>query len=107
MTITKSCTEPISSGQVHTGLASHDLAAIVPAAYDGRIDTLFVALDQQQWGTYDPATRQIRTVQEGEETSEDLLNVAAIQTFLNSGTVYAVEPDAVPGQGPVAAVFRY
>jgi hypothetical protein len=90
-----------------TGLASHDLAAIVPAAYDGRIDTLFVALGQRQWGTYDPATRQVRTVQEGEETSEDLLNVAAIQTFLNSGTVYAVEPDAVPGQGPVVAVFRY
>jgi Bacterial archaeo-eukaryotic release factor family 3 len=90
-----------------TGLASHDLAAIVPAAYDGRIETLFVALDQQQWGTYDPATREVRMAQEAGATSEDLLNVAAIQTFLNSGTVYAVEPDAVPGQGPVAAVFRY
>ena len=45
--------------------------------------------------------------QEAGATSEDLLNIAAIQTFLNSGTVYAVEPDAVPGQGPVAAVFRY
>ena len=90
-----------------TGLASHDLAAIVPAAYDGRIETLFVALDQQQWGTYDPATRQVRMAQEGGATSEDLLNVAAIQIFLNSGTVYAVEPDAVPGQSSVAAVFRY
>jgi hypothetical protein len=90
-----------------TGRASHDLATIVPAAYDGRIETIFVALDQQQWGTYDPATRQLRMAQEPGATSEDLLNVAAIQTFLNSGIVYVVEPDAVPGQGPVAAVFRY
>jgi hypothetical protein len=90
-----------------TGRASQDLATIVPAAYEGRIDTLFVALDQQQWGTYDPATRQVRTAQEGEGASEDLLNVVAIQTFLNSGIVYAVEPDAVPGQSPIAAVFRY
>jgi hypothetical protein len=90
-----------------TGRASHDLATIVPAAYEGRIETLFVALDRQQWGTYDTATRQVRIAQEAGATSEDLLNVVAIQTFLNSGTVYTVEPDAVPAQSPVAAVFRY
>jgi len=90
-----------------TGRASHDLATIVPAAYEGRIETLFVALDRQQWGTYDTATRQVRMAQEAGATSEDLLNVVAIQTFLNSGTVYAVEPDAVPAQSPVAAMFRY
>jgi hypothetical protein len=28
---------------------------------------------------------------------EDLLDLAALHTLLNSGTVYAVEPEQVPG----------
>jgi hypothetical protein len=36
-----------------------------------------------------------------------LLNAAAIQTIFHGGTVYAVEPGAVPDEAPVAAVFRY
>jgi len=38
---------------------------------------------------------------------EDLLDFAAIQTFLHGGTVYAVEPEKVPDDAPLAAVFRY
>ena len=38
---------------------------------------------------------------------EDLLDLAAIQTILNGGTVYVVEPEQVPGQTLLAAVFRY
>ncbi|MDX2243921.1 MAG: hypothetical protein NW224_24865 [Leptolyngbyaceae cyanobacterium bins.302] len=38
---------------------------------------------------------------------EDLLNAAAIQTLFHGGTVYAVEPQNVPDDAPVAAVFRY
>ena len=32
---------------------------------------------------------------------------AAVQTLLNHGTIYAVEPDEMPDNGSVAAVFRY
>jgi len=47
-------------------------------------------------------------VHETEEPGdEDLLDVAAIQTVLNSGTVYAVKAEEVPGGGPAAALFRY
>jgi len=35
------------------------------------------------------------------------MDFAAIHTLLNGGTVYAVEPKAVPGDAPLAAVFRY
>ena len=38
---------------------------------------------------------------------EDLLDLAAIQTLLHDGPVYAVEPEQVPGDGPLAALFRY
>jgi hypothetical protein len=38
---------------------------------------------------------------------EDLLDSAAVHTFLNGGTVYAVEPVEVPDEATLAAVFRY
>jgi len=90
-----------------TGQASYDLASILPAAYEGRVETLFVAVGAQQWGRYDPATQQVQMDEEAGASSEDLLNLVALQTLLNSGTVYAVEPDAIPAPSPVAAVFRY
>jgi hypothetical protein len=39
--------------------------------------------------------------------SGDLLDFAAAHTFLNGGTVYAVNPPEMPDDGPVAALFRY
>jgi hypothetical protein len=90
-----------------TGRASNDLLEIVPAAYHGRIDTLFVAIGVQQWGSFDPYASQVRLHQEAAPEDEDLLDFAALHTFLNSGTVYAVKPDAVPDGTPVAAVYRY
>jgi hypothetical protein len=45
--------------------------------------------------------------QDPEPGDEDLLDLAAIQSILNGGTVYAVEPEQVPDHAPLAAVFRY
>jgi hypothetical protein len=38
---------------------------------------------------------------------EDLLDFAAVHTLLNDRTVYAVEPEKVPDDASLAAVFRY
>jgi Bacterial archaeo-eukaryotic release factor family 6 len=90
-----------------TGRASTDLKETVSAAFYGRVDQLFVAVGVQQWGSFDPQTNEIQLYSEVEPGSEDLLNAAAVQTLLNGGVVYAVQPDAVPDQAPIAAVFRY
>jgi hypothetical protein len=90
-----------------TGKTSNDVREVVPAAWDGRIDTLFVAVGVRIWWTFAPGPR---TVELGDETpalNEDLLNFAAIHTVVNRGTVYAVPPPEVPDETPVAAVFRY
>jgi len=39
--------------------------------------------------------------------NEDLLDYAARQTIINSGQVYAVEPENMPGEGDLAAILRY
>lgn len=88
-------------------LASNEIEQIVPAAFHGRVETLFVALGLQRWGTFDPATNDVHLHQQAEPGDEDLLDLAAVQTFLNNGTVYAVEPEGVPAEAALAAVFRY
>jgi len=92
---------------VATGQASDDLETILLAAHYGRVDTLFVTLGMQQWGTYDPESQHLQLTKENEGNATDLLNLAAIQTVLNGGTVYAVEADQMPTVRPLSAVFRY
>ncbi len=93
-----------------TGRATSRYEEILPAAHDGRIDTLFVARGVRLWGRYDTRSREIH-LQEDQaaprDVSEDLLDLAAMQTFLNSGTVYAVPQQEVPGGQAMAAIFRY
>jgi hypothetical protein len=90
-----------------TGLTSTDIKEAVPAAYYGRVEQLFVAVGVQQWGSFDPNNNTIDLHCEAELGDEDLLDSAAIQTILNGGTVYAVEPGNVPDEALLAAVFRY
>ncbi|OGP88367.1 MAG: hypothetical protein A2156_05175 [Deltaproteobacteria bacterium RBG_16_48_10] len=87
--------------------ASNSLKAIALGAYDGRVDILFVAVGIQIWGFFDLETRTVHLHPNVEPGDEDLLDFAAVHTFLNGGTVYAVKPAGVPGEGSLAAVFRY
>ena len=89
-----------------TERASNDIRKVISAAYDGRIESLFVASDQEQWGTFDPATHIIHVHREAKFRDEDLLDLAATQTLLHGGSVYAVEREHMPETALVAAVFR-
>lgn len=90
-----------------TDKISTDIKETVPAAFYGRVEQLFVAVGVQRWGTFDPIENEIQVHANAEPGDEDLLDAAAIQTLLNGGTVYAVEPEVVPDDAPLAAVFRY
>ena len=92
---------------VGTGRATGDLSAVITAAYDGRIDTLFVAVGTQQWGIFHQESRTVEAHQEAVAGDEDLLDVAATYTLLRRGTVYAVAPEQVPDHTPAAAILRY
>jgi len=90
-----------------TGRASHNVREIMPAAFHGRVESLFIAIDQEQWGTFHPATNTLHVHRVARYHDDDLLDIAATQTLLHSGSVYAVGQAQVPGGGMVAAVFRY
>lgn len=91
---------------VGTGLTAAGVTDVVPPAFQGRVDTLWVAVGIQRWGRY----RQEGEVEMRDRPlpgDHDLLDVAAVQTLLHGGTVYAVDPGEVPDDAPVAALLRY
>ena len=89
------------------GLASHDIKEIIAAAEQGRVDSLFVAMGVEVWGTVSPETGKVQVHQESQTGDEDLLDLAALHTLFNSGVVFVVPPEKVPDEEPLAAVFRY
>jgi len=68
---------------------------------------LFVAIGHRQWGVVDPDTAEVRLDEKIEAGNEDILDFAAIQTFLNGATVFALSPERMPDGASLAAVFRY
>ncbi|OPZ28679.1 MAG: hypothetical protein BWZ01_01036 [Deltaproteobacteria bacterium ADurb.BinA179] len=89
------------------GQASNDLEKVVPAAYSGRVDTLFVAAGAQRWGTFDPDSQRVELHEKPQAGDDDLLDLAAVQTFLNGGSVYTSDQGDIPGGSALAAVMRY
>lgn len=92
---------------VGTGLTSSNIREVVPAAAHGRVESLFVALGVHAWGVYDEAEMSVDTQDASTTDNEDLLDLAAVYTLNNGGTVYAVPRERVPGSDDIAAIFRY
>lgn len=92
---------------VGTGKTSNRVDRVVPAAYNQRLDRLFVARDRHQWGLFDPQSNQVQLHEAEELGDEDLLDFAAAHTFLNNGLVYAIEADQMPEDASVAAILRF
>ncbi|HVG09927.1 MAG TPA: hypothetical protein VNM67_19655 [Thermoanaerobaculia bacterium] len=96
-----------------SGRSSTELNDVLPAAHDGRVESLFVARGIRVWGSYDGGENRKIKLQSGEgqdgprNGNEDLLDLAAVQTYLNGGKVFVVEQQEVPEGKPLAAVFRY
>lgn len=94
-----------------SGRSSADLNVILPAAHDGRVESLFVARGVRVWGSYEGGENRSITFQSGQDGprngNEDLLDLAAVQTYLNGGKVFVVEQKDVPEGKSLAAVFRY
>jgi hypothetical protein len=93
-----------------TGRTSDDLAAIVTASIEGRVQDLFVDVGRNRWGR--PAPESVGGREQPELHTErrpgdvDLIDFAMAATIRNGGRAHAVDPDVVPLDG-VAATFRY
>jgi hypothetical protein len=85
--------------------AATDQQEVVAAAYTGKVETLFVTLGRQVLGVFDATAGRAERHEEPSFGDVDLLDFAAACTLALGGTVYAVEPNQVPGRTDVAAIF--
>jgi hypothetical protein len=91
----------------NTKKTANTIEQVIPAAYFQRVEALFVPVGEQVWGLFDPEANSVQMHTEHEAGDRDLLDLAALHTLTNGGTVYAVEPGEVPEDKAIAAIFRY
>ncbi len=90
-----------------TGLTSADIREIVPDASHGRVGMLFIAAGSRNSGTFNRESGTVELNQKPETDDEDLLEIAAIQTYLNGGSVFIMPSEKMPEPKDLIAVFRY
>ena len=92
----------------HTSKVSYQLNEIIPAAISGKIDTLFVEKNSDEFGLYNVENGNLILDTKKEIQNSSLTNLAAVQTFLNKGNVYELDSKEMPVKGrPLNAIFRY
>lgn len=86
------------------------LAAVLTAACDGRVDTLFVAEEERVFGLFDPERREV--VVKGPEAAgaselRELVDEAMYWTLQQKGRVYVRRRPEMPGDTAICARLRY
>lgn len=92
-----------------TGKTTIGIEEILPKAFEGKIDTLFCENLTDIFGTYKEENNTIAAIQtEENEESISLMNLAAIKTFLNGGSVYLLDQEEMPNRhSKINALYRY
>ena len=80
----------------------------LPAAVQGRIESLFFAPEEHIWGSYDDGGNvTINSSSETTGSGVDLMDTLVVKTLSGGGTVYAVEPGDIPNGSQLAGILRY
>jgi hypothetical protein len=87
--------------------ASAELSTVLEAALAGRIHALLVGPEAQLWGRFDPAAPSLVVHAAREPGDEDLVALAVRETLRCRGLVWRTQPGDLPGEAPLAAIFRY
>jgi hypothetical protein len=84
-----------------------DLQKVLTAAFDGRVEDLFVAEDELVWGLFHPELRQVIVKEKVEGTVVELLDEAVFWTLTKNGTVYIRKREEMPVDTIICARLRY
>lgn len=88
------------------GRACTDVAPILQAAGEGRVEMLLVALDAELFVRHDLESGKVDLHARYEEGDMDVLDEAVIRTVLTDGAVYGIDGEEMPGHLPLAALLR-
>ncbi len=90
------------------GRTSSVLSDLLPAAAEGRIDTLFVLRDSHLWGVFDEKSGEVRLEDKKTPQNHCLLDISAKKAFLQGARVYLLDAEDMPEDStPATATFRF
>jgi len=90
-----------------SGRGTDEIAQIVTAAVQGRVDQLFLREGAHCWGRYleESSLTVLHTAQK--EGDRELLDFAALNVVGKDGKVFTLPADAMPTDAPIAATLRF
>lgn len=92
-----------------TGKTAIGIDKIIPTAINGKIDALFCENLADIFGNFKEENNLFTVTQSEEnENTISLMNVAAVNTFLNGGEVYLLDKEEMPNPNSrINALYRY
>jgi hypothetical protein len=91
-----------------TPLTTSNFDEVIPAAYYGRVDTLFVKKDSELWGTFDEQDSILHIHPTRQDDDESMVDKTIMKTITNGGMVYEIDEEEMPVKGAqFAALLRY
>jgi hypothetical protein len=92
----------------HTPKTSYQISEIVPAAMNGKIDTLFVQNSKDEFGVFDKETNRLMFRKETDLNNASLSDLSAVNTFMQGGKVFFLTAEEMPDTAhPMNALLRY
>lgn len=85
----------------------NSLEKIIPAAFNGQIESLFIDKENHQWGKFKADNNMVELSDGPKKDTEDLIEFASLLTLSRGGKVYALHRNEVPDGEKIAAVLRY
>ncbi|MBP8989593.1 MAG: hypothetical protein KBG64_05180 [Clostridia bacterium] len=86
-----------------------DIGALLPLAFEARVDTLFIRRDSQVWGVWDPQTGEVISLLDHPLRfgDPDMLGEAAARTLEYNGRVFVLEEEEMPVHKECAGILRF
>jgi hypothetical protein len=89
------------------GLASNDVQEIVRESATGRVGILFVSPRATYYGKFDEAALAVQPADADDPEAEDLIDRATIHALMTGAQVVVCEPEQIPGNRELGAIYRY
>jgi hypothetical protein len=81
---------------------------ILPFAFEGKVDALFIENREEVWGLFNESTQSVEVHDEKKENSVSLMNLAAKKVLENNGSVYLIDSAFMPSKNSkINALLRY
>lgn len=94
--------------ELNPSRTSTRISEIIPAIFEGKVDTLFLENRKDIWGDYNEKMASVDVHDERRNGSVSLMNLAAIKVIEQNGKVYLIEGEFMPDKNSkMNAVYRY